>query len=89
MNKVRREALKKLIKKIEGIQEDIEAVVGELENLRDEEDEYIDNMPDGIRESERGERAEEARDNMDGAVDELTAIDFESILEQITAAVEA
>ncbi len=89
MNKVRREALEKLIEKIEEIQGDIEAVAEALENLRDEEDEYIDNMPDGIRESERGERAEEARDNMDGAIDELAAIDFENILDQITAAVEA
>ena len=51
----------------------LEEVKDALENLKGEEEEYLENMPESIQGSERGERAGEAIDNMDtalGALDE-------------------
>ena len=56
MNNVRRKELRTIIQKIEVIQSD-------LEQVRDEEQECFDNLPEGIADSERGEKFEECIDN--------------------------
>ena len=89
MNKLRRKALTELVKKLEEIQSDISAACESLAELRDEEEEYIENMPEGIRYSERGERAETAFDNLTGAADDLENLDLEAIIDQINEAIEA
>ena len=53
MNKIRR-------KKIQEIKDQIEALKTSLEDLRDEEQEYMDNMPENLQGSVRYDRAEEA-----------------------------
>lgn len=58
MNKQRRKALA-------DIQERIEKIKTDLEALREEEEEYLENMPEGIQESERGDAAQTAIDNME------------------------
>lgn len=68
MNNMRRKALADIQARVEGIK-------GELEALRDEEQEYIDNMPEGLADSERGTAAETAVGEMDTAVDALGDID--------------
>ena len=40
---------------------------GQLEEIAGEEREAVDNLPDGLRESERGERMEEIADSLGGA----------------------
>ncbi len=65
MNKTRRNELYKLIEQLQDIQTAIE-------QLRDEEQEYYDNMPAGIQESERGEIAGDNINNMDYALDSLS-----------------
>ena len=89
MNKLRRKALTELVKKLEEIQSDICAACESLAELRDEEEEYIENMPEGIRYSERGERAETAFDNLTGAVEDIENLDLEAIIDQINEAIEA
>lgn len=46
----------------------------ELETLRDEEQEYFDNMPEGLQNSERGQAAESAASNLSDAYDDLEEI---------------
>lgn len=36
-----------------------------LENVRDEEEEAFDNMPEGLQDSERGDMMQDAIDNLD------------------------
>lgn len=60
MNKQRRKALNELTEKIRELME-------ELETLQDEEQECYDNMPEGIHDSEYGERASEAIDSLQEA----------------------
>lgn len=47
-----------------------------LEQTRDEESDYFENMPDSLKESERGVAAEEAADKLSEVVDDLENIDL-------------
>ena len=82
MNKQRRKAL-------DAIREDITVLPfsdalaalddckAKLEELRDEEQDAFDNMPEGLQYSEKGEMAEAAVENLEMAmseIEELTAI---------------
>ena len=64
MNKLRRTNLEKVIRSIED-------AMSELECLKEEEEEYRDNMPENLQGSERYERADEACDNLYSAVSSL------------------
>ena len=64
MNNTRRKSIQKIINGITALKED-------LETLLDEEQEYLDNMPDNLQESERAEVAPDAIDNMETAIDNL------------------
>ena len=64
MNKVRRQALKEILTKLEDIKEDI------LE-LRDEEQEYYDNIPESLQGGKKALGAENTISNMDEAIDSL------------------
>lgn len=74
MNKIRRKQLDKIAAELEAIRDRIEA-------LREEEQDYFDNMPEAFQDSEKGERTQEAIsllddvfENVDGAVDYLTEL---------------
>lgn len=64
MNKERRKKLDDLIEILEGLANDIET-------LRDEEQEYFDNMPEGLKGAEKGEAAEQAISEMEDAMQSL------------------
>lgn len=64
MNRIRRKALQE-------ISDRIEAIMSDLETLKEEEEEYRDNMPEGFYGSDRYEKAEDACDSMQFAFDSL------------------
>lgn len=64
MNKARREAL-------EQIQQEIMDVCSRLEDLRDEEWEYFENMPESIQMGEKGDSVQETVDTLDEAISSL------------------
>lgn len=64
MNNTRRKSIQKIINGITALKED-------LETLLDEEQEYLDNMPENLQESERAEVAQDAIDNMETVIDGL------------------
>ncbi len=64
MNNTRRKAL-------EDIREKLVDINGDLESLRDEEQEYYDNMPENLQSGEKGQLAEQAADALDIAVSSL------------------
>lgn len=61
MNKARREAISKLAERIEEIR-------GEVETLRDEEQDYFDAMPESLQGGEKGELAVEAINAIEDAI---------------------
>ena len=67
MNKIRRKNLQSIIDQLEELK-------GSLEDLQAEEEEYRDNIPENMQESERYEKADEACDNLSEAVDNLEEV---------------
>ena len=58
-------------KSIGEIGDKIEEIKAGLESLRDDEKEYLDNMPEGPRDGEKGGTAQTALDNLDDAINNL------------------
>ena len=71
MNKIRRKNLQSIIDQLEELK-------GSLEDLQAEEEEYRDNIPENMQESERYEKAD-----LSAAVDNL-----EEVISSIEAAIE-
>lgn len=73
MNKMRRTELLDLIKELRTFQdkEDIYAAINTLENIRDDEENYYDNIPENLQSSQRAYDSEYAIDNMNDALDVL------------------
>lgn len=69
MNKERR----KLISSAKAL---IDEAIGLMEQARDEEQEYRDNMPENIGDGQRGTEAEERVDSLQSIIDDLENIDF-------------
>lgn len=84
MNKVRRRNLRELSVKLSCIEstcdrEVLAECISVLEDIKWEEEDYFDNMPENLQGSMRGCESEEAIDNMDQALDALNeAADTES-----------
>lgn len=71
MNKERRQKIKAVIDKIGSIQQMIIEISEELEQIRDDEQEAFDNMPEGIQESARGEKMQNAIEIIEDVMSEL------------------
>lgn len=88
MNKDRRKDIAKVIADIGALDlPNIEDFINDVESIRDEEQEYLDNMPEGLRYSGNGERAEEAISALEEAIDALNEI--ADSLERLTEVVDA
>jgi hypothetical protein len=86
MNKTRRKEISKIISRISTLKIELEEnLIPDLESLRDEEQEYLDNMPEGIQAGEKGEKAEEAISEMDSAIETLSTFneDIDNIFESL------
>lgn len=74
MNKVRR-------KQLSEVASILETAKGMLEEIRDDEQDYFDNIPENLQCSEKAEASEEAIDAMDEAIENL-----ESAIESVNDA---
>lgn len=74
MNRVRRRSLQILLDKLM-------EVSSELENIKDEEEEYLLNIPENLQSSERYETAETAVDSLDDVISTLE--DVVGIIEEV------
>lgn len=73
MNNERRKEIKKLIDRCIELKNDVELI-------RDEEQEYFDNMPESIQGGDKGERAQTAVDALEAAIG--MAEDIENYLQE-------
>lgn len=64
MNKFRRKEINKVI-------EDLRAAHSALEDIKGEEEEYLENMPENLQDSERAYQAQEAIDNLEYALENI------------------
>ncbi|AVR56139.1 hypothetical protein SEA_REDFIELD_53 [Microbacterium phage Redfield] len=88
MNKQRRKDIEAIVSKLA----DLEALKNEIqeaiEQVRDEEQEYYDNMPEGLQQSDRGYAAEEAANQLDEAASMLDDLDIDSLRGNLETAAE-
>lgn len=75
MNNQRRKEIGKLI-------EDVENAQSVFEDIRSEEEEYFENMPENLQDGERGQASQEAIDN-------LQCVDFQEIIDTLQMIIEA
>lgn len=88
MNKDRRKALSDLVDRIglmSGMRDDI---VSELEALKQEEQEYFDNMPESLQGDDKGRLVEQSISSMDDAINELESMQFDDAINNIESACE-
>lgn len=76
MNNTRRKHLRDLIEKMEGIK-------SEIEEIRTEEEEYYNNMPEAFQDGDKGDRAQTVIEYLDEA---MTAAG--DVIENLTSAAE-
>ena len=88
MNKQRRESIQKIADKLEEVKKQVDELLQGLEDIKSDEQDYLDNIPENLEGSERYTIAEEAIDRLDNAIDELNSTDFESAIEYLQQAIE-
>ena len=71
MNNQRRRQIREIIQKITVLLCEVEDVIEEIEAVESDEEEYRDNIPENLVNSERYERAEAAVDALSNARDSL------------------
>ena len=59
-------------KKLEKLHELMTEISGQLEEIKDEEQEAYDDMPESLQESERGQAMYQAVENLESAIDSLS-----------------
>ena len=72
MNKTRRSNLEQLAETIGNLKDQLDNAKTDIEALKEEEEEYRDNMPENLQSSSRYEMAEERLDRL---LDVLDAVD--------------
>ena len=83
MNAQRRKALRAIITKLEELDSLRQEILERLEKVTGEEQQALDNMPESLQESERGQQMQEYIDSMESATTELEYIDLEGMLDQL------
>ena len=71
MNIARRKNIALVIAEIQSLSGKMETVLEDIEIIKDEEEEYRDNIPENLQGSDRYSAAEEAIDNLNSAYDTL------------------
>ncbi len=86
MNAARRQTLTKIIAAIEEAKSLLNSIATDIENVRDEEQDTYDNMPESFQNGDKGEKAQTAIDAMTSAYDEVTGI--EDTLEEASSSLQ-
>lgn len=83
MNNARRKQIADVMKQLEPLIAAIADISADIDNIKEEEQEYYDNIPDSLKSSERAlasENALEYLDNAIQAIEEFTEADIVSML---------
>ena len=94
MNKARRKELSNIIRALNTMidKDDLYIVINDLENIKDDEQDYYDNIPENLQYSQRAEESEEAISNLEDALDLLNEVynaeEFDKDSGQIQEAIE-
>lgn len=88
MNKERRKAIAAIIDRLEELDTLRASILEDLQEIEGEERESFDNMPEGLQESERGQRISDAADKLEEATGALDGWDVDEIRTALESAME-
>ena len=73
MNKLRRKELSEVIRALSIVKDkdNLYSIINELDNIKCDEEDYYDNIPENLQYSQRAEDSEQAIDNMEEALNLL------------------
>lgn len=73
MNKARRKQLSEVTRALNAVKDkdDLYLIINELDSIKDDEQDYFDNIPENLQYSQRAEDSEQAIDNLDEALNLL------------------
>lgn len=77
MNNIRRKEIREIIDELETLAGKLDDLYSWLDELKSEEEEYRDNIPENLQGGIRYEESEEASDNMEYASDALYDLSLE------------
>ena len=83
MNKARRKELARIADRLEALEALRLEIQEELEAVLEEEQEALDNMPESLQDSEKGQQMQEYIDAIESALDDLEEIDIDNIHDQL------
>jgi uncharacterized coiled-coil DUF342 family protein len=86
MNNERRKAIAAIRGEVEELRDRIQSIVSQITDLKDEEQEYFDNMPESFQEGEKGQAAEQAVNDLYNAESELEGFDLDVIINYLEEA---
>lgn len=88
MNKQRRTSIQDIISQLNDLEALKASIMESIEEVMSEEQEYFDNMPEGLQMSDRGQRAEDAIGHLEDAKSQLEDLDVSGIQSELDAASE-
>lgn len=83
MNAAQRKELAEINEKLSELMAEAEALKSRVEDIAATERDKFDNMPEGLQESERGQKIGEAADSLDEVVDYLSTMIYDLDVAQI------
>lgn len=89
MNAKRRKALQVIISNLQELDDTKQEIVEMLEEVKEQEQEALDNMPDSLQDSERGQQIEDNVTNLEYAVDFVDEWDVEEITDLLQTVIDA
>lgn len=88
MNKERRKAIAAIVTDLEELRGKIGDISSAIEDIKAEEEDYKENLPESMQDGEKGQRADDAIGALDEAFYALDGIDFDEIVGYLETASE-
>lgn len=87
MNKDQRARICAIIEQLSKLSDELDSLQNEIEEIKDEEEEKYDNLPDSLRDGEKGDQFQEGIECLDDAYSYLSdCVDaVESVVESLNA----
>jgi hypothetical protein len=83
MNNAQRKLLAIAMDKLRTAQQAIADISGDIEAIRDEEQDKYDNMPESLQSGDKGERMNEGIEHLTSLLDAIESFDIESHLSDL------
>ena len=87
MNKARRAEIDRAVALLAEVKEKLAEAQQIVQTCAEEEQEYVDNMPESLQQGEKGQRAQEVASDLDSVASDLD-IDLDDFVSQLEAAKE-